>query len=95
MAKGLDHLRGATEWVITTMATDPDAVLAQATTYQRLFGTVTGGWQMLRQATGANARLDAGEGDAAFLEEKRESARFYMREELPLAGAYAAMMGTD
>tara|TARA_B100000676_G_scaffold276341_1_gene297200 strand:+ start:16327 stop:18066 length:1740 start_codon:yes stop_codon:yes gene_type:complete len=93
VAQGLDHLKRATDWVVATMATEPDAVLAQATTYQRLFGTVTGGWQMLRQATGAKARLDAGDGDSAFLEAKRSSARFYMREEMPLAAAYAAVVG--
>ncbi|MBC6439155.1 MAG: acyl-CoA dehydrogenase [Rhodospirillales bacterium] len=89
---GMEHLRRATGWVADTMASDSDAVLAQATTYQRLFGTVTGGWQMLRQATAAKQALDVAEGDADFLENKRESARFYMTQEMPLAGALAAVV---
>jgi alkylation response protein AidB-like acyl-CoA dehydrogenase len=92
VASGLEHLTGATDWVIATMADNPDRVLAQATTYQKLFGTVTGAWQMLRQASGAKTRLDSGEGDAAWFEAKRASADFYMCQELPLASAMAAIV---
>ena len=86
VAGGLAHLRRTTDWVAATMAGDPDAVLAVATPSQRLFGTVAGGWQMLRQARGAR-------GDDAFMTAKRASAAFYMKSEMPLAGAYAAMVG--
>ncbi len=92
VAAGLEHLRIATDWVVATMAENPDRVLAQATTYQRLFGTVTGAWQMLRQAMGAKIRLDAGRGDPVWLNAKRESADFYMCQELPLAGAMAVIV---
>jgi hypothetical protein len=92
VATGLEHLTVATDWVVATMAENPDRVLAQATTFQKLFGTVTGAWQMLRQASGAKARLDSGSGDATWLEAKRTSADFYMRQELPLAGAMAAIV---
>ena len=92
VAAGLEHLTAATDWVVATMAENPDRVLAQATTFQKLFGTVTGAWQMLRQASGAKARLDSGEGDATWLEAKRTSADFYMRQELPLAAAMAAIV---
>ncbi|MBT5434437.1 MAG: acyl-CoA dehydrogenase [Rhodospirillaceae bacterium] len=89
---GLDHLRRTTTWVAETMATDQDAVLAGATSYQRLFGTVAGGWQLLRQASAAKAGLADDAYNAEFLEAKRETARFYMRQEMPLAGALAAMV---
>ena len=92
VAAGLEHLTAATDWVVATMAENPDRVLAQATTFQKLFGTVTGAWQMLRQASGAKARLDSGTGDATWLEAKRTSADFYMRQELPLAAAMAAIV---
>ena len=92
VAAGLGHLRGATQWVVATMPGDADRVLAQATTYQRLFGNVTGAWQMLRQATGAKARLETGHGDPAWLQAKRDSAAFYLRQELPLASAMAAIV---
>ncbi len=89
VSSGLDRLRGATQWVAGTMAADRDAVLAQATTYQRLFGTVAGGWQLLRQAVAAKRLREEGRGDPAFLEAKSETARFYMAEDMPLAGALA------
>jgi len=85
VAEGLADLRGATEWVVSTMAGDPDAVLAVATPYQRLFGTVAGGWQMLRQARGA-------QGDDTFMAAKRASAVFYMKSEMPLAAALTEMV---
>ena len=85
VAAGLEHLRRTTDWVAATMADDPDAVLAVATPYQRLFGTVAGGWQMLRQARGA-------QGDDSFMAAKRASAAFYMKSEMPLAGALAQMV---
>ena len=85
VAAGLAHLRRTTDWVAATMASDADAVLAVATPYQRLFGTVAGGWQMLRQARGAR-------GEGAFEMAKRASAAFYMKSEMPLAAALTAMV---
>ena len=88
--EALGHLRHATEWVIATAAVDNDLVLASATNYLALFGTVAGGWQMVRQALAAQNGSSLGNKD--FLDAKLATARFYMDQELPKAGALAAMV---
>ncbi len=90
MADALGHLRHATDWIIATAATDNDMALASATTYQDLFGTVAGGWQMVRQALAAQDGSDLGDHD--FLSAKRSTAQFYMNQELPKAAALAAIV---
>ena len=95
VADGLARLRRATAWVVATMASDTDRALAAATAYQRLFGTVAGGWQMLRQAGAARAMAEAAQGDPAFLGAKRRSAAFYMAQEMPLATAQAGMVEAE
>src|SRR4029453_12818590 len=53
---GSETLRAATEWMLATRAEDPTALLAAAGPYLRLFGVVTGGWLMGRQAAAATRR---------------------------------------
>ena len=64
--------------------TAPNDILAGATPYLRMFGTVIGSWLLARSALAA-WRLLNGEGgsDAAFLEEKIATARFYTEQLLP------------
>ena len=88
--EALGRLRDATDWIIATAAIDNDMALASATTYQQLFGTVAGGWQMVCQALAAQDRSDLG--DHAFLAAKRATAQFYMDQELPKATALAAIV---
>ncbi|MEM7120650.1 MAG: acyl-CoA dehydrogenase [Pseudomonadota bacterium] len=88
--EALGRLRDATDWIIATAATDNDMALASATTYQQLFGTVAGGWQMVCQALAAQERSDLGDHD--FMAAKRATARFYMDQELPKAAALAAIV---
>ncbi len=47
----------ATEWVLERGRADPVDALAAATPYLRMFGTVTGGWLLARQALAARALL--------------------------------------
>ena len=64
--------------------------LAGATPYLRIFGIVTGGWLMARQALAARAELDAGSSDSAYLEAKIVTARFYAEQQLPQAAGWVA-----
>jgi hypothetical protein len=52
-----------------------------------MMGIVAIGWMWLKMARAAQAQLDAGEGDKAFLEAKLVTARFYAERILPDAGA--------
>ncbi|MFI5024079.1 MAG: acyl-CoA dehydrogenase [Alphaproteobacteria bacterium] len=88
LRQGLDALAGATDWMVEAMARDVRHAAAGAVEYLRLFGTVTGGWLMARGALEAAARLASGEGDAAFLEAKLVSARFYAASVLARAPAF-------
>ncbi|HKO07260.1 MAG TPA: acyl-CoA dehydrogenase [Alphaproteobacteria bacterium] len=88
LRQGLAALAGATDWMVEAMARDVRHAAAGAVEYLRLFGTVTGGWLMARGALEAAARLAGGEGDAAFLEAKLVSARFYAASVLARAPAF-------
>jgi hypothetical protein len=67
---------------------DPVDALSGAAPYLRLFGLVTGGWLMARQALAASAAAAAGgtpELDVEFLRAKVVTARFYAEQLLPQA----------
>jgi len=84
----------ATDWVTETLEANPSKAAAVATPYANLFGTVTGGWLLGREALAARARLDTGDGDARFLAAKVKTARFYAENLLPQAAAEAAVVMT-
>ena len=92
----LDALEQATDWMLATLPAAPNRAAAGAAPYLKLFGTVTGGWLLARQALSAAQALAAQPGDA-FLEGKIASARFYAANMLPLAGGLgvAATTGAD
>jgi alkylation response protein AidB-like acyl-CoA dehydrogenase len=85
LESALDSLRTATDHLLSSLPRDPNQVLAGATPYLRMFGTVLGGWFHLRSAVAASALLVAGDGDAAFLNGRIGTARFYCRQLLPQA----------
>ena len=68
-----------------TFPANPNAVAAVAVPYLKLFGTVAGGWMMLRAAQIAvNKRGETG-ADTAFYEAKLVTAQFYCEHILPQA----------
>jgi len=86
LAAGVSVLREATDWILSRGPAEPNDVLAGATPYLRLSGLVIGGWLMARSALAASRLLHtAGEADAAFLQEKIATARFYAGQLLPQA----------
>ena len=80
----LAALESATAWLKGARGDDAGAGAAP---YLRMFGVTLGGWLLARQAVVAQARLDAGEGDPAFLSAKIATARFYAEQVLPSATA--------
>jgi len=86
LASGVSVLREATGWILSHGPAEPNDALAGATPYLRLCGLVIGGWLMARAALSASRRLHtAGGADAAFLQEKIDTARFYAGQLLPQA----------
>ena len=96
-AEFLDPLRSASEdleaaaaFFLTKAAKDPDAALAGAYDFMHLFGHVCLGLMWARMARAARRMLDAGEGDAAFLEAKLATGHYYMTRQLPATATHLA-----
>lgn len=71
-ANAVEAVEDATLWLLDAKADAGRAadVLAAADAYLKLLGDVTGGWMLAKGALHARAELDAGQGDAAWLEGK-------------------------
>ena len=85
LAESVQALAGVTDWIMTNGLADPIQALAGATPYLRIFGTVTGGWLLTKQALAAQAELDSGSADTEYLAAKITTARFYAEQVLPQA----------
>ncbi|MGV3770418.1 MAG: acyl-CoA dehydrogenase C-terminal domain-containing protein [Sphingobium phenoxybenzoativorans] len=87
LEKANGQLQAATMWLIQNSMANPDNAGAGAHSYMHIMGIVATGLMWLRMATAAAALLDAGEGDAKFLEAKLVTARFFAERIMPDAGA--------
>jgi alkylation response protein AidB-like acyl-CoA dehydrogenase len=83
----LEALQTASVWLTGNAGDKLADTAAGATPYLRMFGLTLGGTLLARQAVEAARRLDAGEGDPAFLRAKIATARFYAEQLLPAAPA--------
>jgi alkylation response protein AidB-like acyl-CoA dehydrogenase len=72
----INALAKAGEWIVTAYTTDVRAASAGAVPFLRLMGVVAGGWQMVRAALIAQAKIDAGDSDP-FYRAKIITTRFY------------------
>ncbi|HBZ08039.1 MAG TPA: acyl-CoA dehydrogenase [Massilia sp.] len=77
LAAGSVALEEVVDFVVANVKSDIKGVFAGSVLYLKLAGIVLGGWQMARAALVAQRKLDAGEGDAAFLRAKIATARFF------------------
>ncbi|WP_281300346.1 MULTISPECIES: acyl-CoA dehydrogenase [unclassified Iodidimonas] len=84
---GLDALQNAAIWLSGNDMDKMRDTAAGAAPFLRMFGAVVGGWLLMKQAMAAQDRLDAGEGDPAFLKAKITTARFFAEQLLPPATA--------
>jgi len=89
LARAVDALERATDWIVAVYPGDPGAVAAGAVYYLVLSGYAVGGWMMARAAAVATKQLAAGEGDAGFLRGKRLTARFFAEHRLPQVDSLA------
>jgi alkylation response protein AidB-like acyl-CoA dehydrogenase len=87
LEKSLGELQAATMWFMANGMQNPNNVGAGAYSYMQLMGIVAVGLMWLRMARAAVAGLAAGGDDAAFLEAKLITARFYAERIMPDAGA--------
>jgi len=73
----LSKLETTTSWVVDKVSTDEPAVLAGAVPYLKLCGLIAGAWVLGRGAVKAQAMLDDGAENTAFLKGRILSARFF------------------
>ncbi len=83
----LEALQTATVWLVGNDGPKLGDNAAAATPYLRMFALTIGGCLLARQAVHASQRLEAGEGDPAFLKAKIVTARFFAEQLLPAAPA--------
>jgi alkylation response protein AidB-like acyl-CoA dehydrogenase len=89
LQEGAAALEQALAWMVPAYGQNVRAAHAGSVPYLKLWGLVTGGWQLGRSALIASRKLAAGDGDAAFLQSKIATARFYAEALLPQAAALA------
>ncbi len=87
LEKAVGELQAGAMWLMQNGMKDPNNAGAAAYPLMTLMGIVSLGWMWLKMARAAQAALDAGEGDKAFLEAKLITARFFAERVLPDAGA--------
>lgn len=91
LAASLGHLARAREALVAKHQRNPAEALWVAVPFLRLVGYTLGGWQMLKSARVAQARIEAGSVDP-FYGQKCLTARFYGEHLLPLTGALAEVV---
>jgi hypothetical protein len=95
LKKGLNDLQGATMWLMQHAMAKPDNAGAASTDYMHLFGLVALGYMSARSAKVAQDKLAArADGDAAFLEAKLVTARFFMDRLMPETAAHLARIAS-
>ena len=87
LEKASGQLGAATMWLMQNAMQNPDNAGAGAVHYMHILGIVSTGLMWLRMAKAAAELLEAGEGDARFLEAKLVTARFFAERVMPDAGA--------
>jgi alkylation response protein AidB-like acyl-CoA dehydrogenase len=83
LAAALEALEEATAWVLETGKTDLTAVASGAVNYLRLFGITIGGFLTAKAMLAAQEQLMQPGADAAFLDGKMITGRFYADQILP------------
>ena len=83
-------LKSATQALLRTLASRPDAGMAVSVPYLKLCGYVTGGWLLAKSAAIAAAKSDGP--DREFYAAKIRTARFYAAQVLPGAVALARVV---
>ena len=84
------HLQEAGMYFVQEGMKNPNAALSGAYDFMHLFGHVGLGLMWARIARTARAQLAAGTGDAAFLEAKIVTGRYYMARQLPETALHLA-----
>ena len=94
LQKGLADLQQATMWFMQNALAKPDNAGAGATDYMHLFGLVAMGYMWARMAKAALDKKARGDGDAAAMDAKLLTGRFYMERLMPETASRLACITT-
>ncbi|RYH07926.1 acyl-CoA dehydrogenase C-terminal domain-containing protein [Tropicimonas sp. IMCC6043] len=90
LARAIVDLQAATMFFMQDGMTNPNAALAGSYDFMHLFGHTCLGLMWARMAKAARENLAACTGDAAFLEAKLATGRYYMARQLPATALHLA-----
>ncbi|MBB3104909.1 acyl-CoA dehydrogenase C-terminal domain-containing protein [Azomonas macrocytogenes] len=90
LRNALEAGREARRFLLDNAARDPSLAGSVSVDFLLLFGYLSGGWLLGKSALRAQALLNAGGGDARFLNAKLVTSRFYAEHLLPRTGALLA-----
>ncbi len=95
LKKGLNDLQAASLWLMQNAVQKPDNAGAASHDYMHLMGLVALGYMWGRMVRTAQEQLAAGaNGDAAFLEAKITTGRYFMERVMPETAAHLARLST-
>lgn len=89
LSRAFERLQKATQFVATKAMANPEEAGAAAEDYLHLMGYVSLGYMWLKMIKVAREKLAAGNGNAAFYENKIRTGRFYFAKVLPQVAALA------
>jgi len=87
LEKANQQLQAATMWLMQNAMTNPNNAGAAAYAYMHIMGIVAVGLMWLKMARAAQASISSGSGNAAYLNAKLVTARFFAERMMPDAGA--------
>ena len=90
VAKAKSYLEETVDYILKNTSNIPKFEGAAATNVLMQIGYVCGAWYHLRSAVAAQQKLDKGEGDSRFYQNKLLAAKFYITQLLPRANAHGA-----
>ncbi len=83
LEKALEDMQASTMWLMQNGLANPDNAGAGSTAFLHMTGIVALGLMWLRMASAAQAALEAGTDDKAFMEAKLMTARFFAERMMP------------
>ncbi len=92
LSDAVNTLGAATDWILDRATEAVKDAAAGASSYLRLFGTVTGGWLTARAAAAALSAMTNGAGNQRFYRDRLTTARHYALTILPSCSGYAAAL---
>ena len=88
VTKAKNKLEDSVAYILENTSKNPKIEGAAATNFLMQIGYVCGGWYHLRSALIAQDKLDSGDGDSRFYENKILAAKFYIMQILPRGSAH-------